>query len=247
MSPFLAPRIMALLTSKSTIESPRSRRREPVSAEATRCRRKFLRFFPEGFHDEKYIAWERGYKEEAHRRWNEVLALPTYRSLLKAHEFEEISTRAVRVESRTNLLFSFEKMALRDAVKTSAGSRLFAEGLFDYLHGSGSLRQKFGRWGETLAALPRKQTRVVTWPLVTIFGFLAQPERHIFLKPNVTRVAAHAYGYAFHYQSKPSIETYESLLAFAETVRRDLSDLEPRDMIDLQSFLWVQGSSEYDE
>ena len=36
------------------------------------------------------------------------------------------------------------------------------------------------------------------------------------------------------------------MLSFAETVRRDLRDLEPRDMIDIQSFLWVQGSEEYD-
>jgi hypothetical protein len=28
-------------------------------------------------------------------------------------------------------------------------------------------------------------------------------------------------------------------------MRRDLADLRPRDMIDLQSFLWVQGSEEY--
>jgi hypothetical protein len=28
-------------------------------------------------------------------------------------------------------------------------------------------------------------------------------------------------------------------------VRNDISDLKPRDMIDLQSFLWVQGSDEY--
>jgi hypothetical protein len=29
-------------------------------------------------------------------------------------------------------------------------------------------------------------------------------------------------------------------------VRRDLRDLTPRDMIALQSFIWVQGSDEYD-
>jgi len=34
-------------------------------------------------------------------------------------------------------------------------------------------------------------------------------------------------------------------LEFAATVRRDLRDLKPRDMIDLQSFMWVQGSDEY--
>jgi hypothetical protein len=35
-------------------------------------------------------------------------------------------------------------------------------------------------------------------------------------------------------------------LRFAEQVRKDQRSLRPRDMIDLQSFIWVQGSDEYD-
>ena len=96
-----------------------------------------------------------------------------------------------------------------------------------------------------MAVLPRRQTRVLTWPLVTVFGFIARPDQHIFLKPNVTKIAAQKYGFDFHYQSKPNWETYASLLEFAETVRRENHDLKPRDMIDLQSFIWVQGSDEY--
>jgi hypothetical protein len=63
----------------------------------------------------------------------------------------------------------------------------------------------------------------------------------------VTRRAAAAYGFPLAYRSKPGYATYESLLELARTVRRDLRDLRPRDMIDIQSFLWVQGSDEYDE
>jgi hypothetical protein len=96
-----------------------------------------------------------------------------------------------------------------------------------------------------VGGLPRRQTRVLTWPLVTVFGFIARPDRHIFLKPNVTRAAARAYAYPFAYVSRPNWETYADLLAFAERVRRDQRDLKPRDMIDLQSFIWVQGSDEY--
>jgi hypothetical protein len=33
------------------------------------------------------------------------------------------------------LLFSFEKMALRDAVRSDAGPKRFAEGLFEFLYG----------------------------------------------------------------------------------------------------------------
>jgi hypothetical protein len=212
---------------------------------ALRCRRKFLRFFPAGFADEKYLDWERDYKWQAHLRWEEALGRTAFRSQLEAGRHAEIAARAVAIESRTNLLFSFEKMALRDAVKPKAGARLFADSLFDFLHGRGGPEARFTRWCEAVGDLPRRQTRVLTWPIVTVFGFLAQPKEHIFLKPRVTQVAAKEYGYEFSYASRPSWATYASLLGFADRVGKDNRDLKPRDRIDLQSFIWVQGSDEY--
>jgi hypothetical protein len=217
-----------------------------LSSGARRCREKFLRFFPKGFTDEKYIHWERGYKWLAHEQWEEVLNRKAFKTLLQAEKYAEICATAVRIESRTNLLFSFEKMALRDAVKPAEGARKFAEGLFEFLYGRAKIETGFDRWCDVIAALPRKGRRVLTHPVATVFGFIAEPETHIFLKPNVTRVAAREYGFELYYNSQPSWETYASMLEFAETVRRDLTDLSPRDMMDIQSFIWVQGSSEYD-
>ena len=165
--------------------------------------------------------------------------------MLAAGEFNEIAAAAIRIESRTNLLFSFEKMALRDAVRPPEGARAFAEGLYEFLYGRGSDERKFERWCEVVEGLPRRQTRVLTWPIVTVFGFIAQPEKHIFLKPMVTRRAAESYGFDFQYTSRPSWPTYASILEFAETIRKDQRALKPRDMIDLQGFIWVMGSDEY--
>src|SRR3954454_20141449 len=158
------------------------RKRQPASLKALRCRKKFLRFFPGGFRDETYVAWEREYKLETHARWDEALNREEFRRLLRHGEFAEIAARAVRIEqkSRHSMLFSFEKMALRDAVKSHEGARSFAEGLFKFLHSGASLERRFDRWVDVVAALPRKQTRVLTWPLVTVFGFIAQPDVHIF-------------------------------------------------------------------
>ncbi|MFN2637122.1 MAG: hypothetical protein ABR585_08855 [Gemmatimonadaceae bacterium] len=214
---------------------------------ADQCRRKFLRFFRKGFYDDKYVDWERGYKWEAHQRWQATLGPDTFRALIKDGQHAEAARRAVTIESRTNLLFSFEKMALRDAIKPAAGARAFSEGLCEFLYGRGRVRNKFERWIEVVAGLPRRQTRVLTWPLVTVFGFLARPDEHFFLKPMVTRSAAREYGFDFAYKSRPNWDTYSNLLDFAKTVGKDLSDLRPRDMIDIQSFLWVQGSDEYEE
>lgn len=217
------------------------------SPRAERCRRKFLLYFKKGFRDPAYIDWERGYKERAHQQWIELLDKEQFGNLLKKREYAKIAGTAVKIESRTNLLFSFEKTALRDAVKSDAGARCFATSLYHFLHGSKDGDSKFEDWCEAISELPRQQTRVLNWPLITVWGFIAQPERHMFLKPNVTRRAAEAYGYDLHYESKPQWRVYQSLLHFAQTVRKDTSDLHPLDMIDLQSFIWVQGSEEYPE
>jgi len=228
---------------KREISNPAENNR--ISENAVPCLQKFLRFFPNGFEDEEYVAWERGYKWQAHEKWNAQLNRAEYRSLLEKGEFSEIASRAIKIESPTNLIFSFDKMALRDAVRSAKGAQVFAESLYDFLHGAGARKQKFERWFEAVASLPKKQSRVLTHPIVTVFGFIAQPKKHIFLKPKATQAAARAYGFDFQYRSKLSWETYASLLEFAETIRRDIADLKPRDMINIQSFIWVLGSDEY--
>jgi hypothetical protein len=84
-----------------SVESPR----------VARSRRKFLRFFPGRFRDPTYLDWERSYKWNAPQRWNELLGFTEYRELLQKRKFTEIATRALKIEARTILLFSFEKMA----------------------------------------------------------------------------------------------------------------------------------------
>lgn len=217
-----------------------------VRTGSEKCRRQFLRCFPKGFRDETYIAWERGYKWRAHERWQELLSKSRFQNLLQDGEFVEIGSRAMKSLSGTNLLFSFESMALRDAVRTEPGARKFSEGLFQFLHGRASLARRFEDWCEVVASLPKKQSRVFTHPVVTVFGFLAQPERHIFFKPTVTRMAAERYGFELKYSSRPSWQVYSNLLEFASVIAHDLADLKPRDMIDIQSFIWVNGSGEYE-
>jgi hypothetical protein len=209
-------------------------------------RKKFLDFFPDGFHDVNYLAWERAYKWEAHKQWADALGRDALRTMIDAGQYRDVAATAVRIESRTNLLFFFEKMAIRDAVSTSAGAKAFAHGIFDWLYGPGGERARFEGWCETVASLPRRQTRVLTWPVTTVFGFIARPRVHLFLKPMVTKKAAAACGFDFAYQSRPQWETYSSLLEFGGELKADLADLKPRDMIDIQSFNWVQGSDEYE-
>ena len=80
---------------------------------------------------------------------------------------------------------------------------------------------------------------------IALIDIMEKSRNRLGLKPKVTRKAAEHYGFDLDYESRPQWETYSRVLAFAKTVRADLLDLRPRDMIDIQSFLWVQGSDEY--
>src|SRR5207245_10469036 len=163
------------------------------------------------------------------------------REKLSQGKFLEIGVEAVKIESRTNLLFSFEKMAIRDALKSERAAQAFAEGLYAFLHGRGNLQTKFTRWCEVVAGLPRKQSRVLTWPLATVLGFIAQPDTQIFLKPTVTRLVARGYGFDFFYRSGPSWETYSSFIAFADVVIRDLRELLPPESFGIHALFMVIG------
>src|SRR5205823_6143125 len=122
--------------------------------------------------------------------------------------------RALRVEQKTvpPFLFSFEKMAMRDALRTEYGAKLFAESLFDVLHGKGDLKSRFVPYIVAFGELPRKQSRVLSWPNLTFFPFIAQPTKHIIMKPSAMKLAAAELKYDLEYSSKPTFTTYRNLL-----------------------------------
>ncbi len=148
--------------------------------------------------------------------------------MLRDEEYALIASEVVRIESRTSLLFSFEKMAFRDAVKHPHAAKAFAEALFNLLHGKVSLDSRFTRWVDTIAELPRRRTRILTWPLATVFGFIARPDEHFFFKPMVTKEAARRYGQDLHYSPRPPSRAIDHSLILWGLSEPILQTLGPR-------------------
>ena len=90
------------------------------------ARKKFLHAFPGGFRDETYVEWERDYKWRAHQRWQDDLSEVSFAGSSQIGHLRKHRRLASSIESRTNLLFSFEKMALRDAIRSVPGAKAFA-------------------------------------------------------------------------------------------------------------------------
>jgi hypothetical protein len=194
---------------------------------------RFLERFPHGFYGDRFAAEEREYKVRAHQLAQDLLSQGALARLLSVNDDGEVCRRALRVANATNLIFPYEKMALKDGLASPAHQHAFATALFHLLYGHGDLQPRFERYADILAGIGAAK-----WTIATYFQFIVYPDEYVFLKPTVTQNAAEISGFAINYRSDLNWLTYASVLTFAQYLKKELAGLKPRDMIDVQSFMW---------
>lgn len=195
------------------------------------ARTRFQSYFPNGFADPRYAREERDYKDQA------VAKVATILSLKIARDGGEAArAAAIKAFQATNLVFPVEKARIKDVLSTAHGDAFL----------TGAARFADGEIGTGLDQMTTAIGEVTSasWPMLTYLPFLWRPDRHIFLKPKVTCDFADRVGHAFGRDYDQGIvpAVYESLLDLAEETRREIAPLGPRDLIDVQSFIWVVGA-----
>jgi hypothetical protein len=190
------------------------------------ARKRFLSFFSQGFHGSDYVGQERAYKLKA----KEKLELTTPRSAAGALGHGEAVLAAYR---DTNLLSPFEKTKLQRLLR--------GEDADSFIQAAAAFAEDASK--ESLSSLRSilKPYDSAKWTVITYLPFLWRPEVHVFLKPMMITNFAERVGHRFAdvYSADLDISVYQSLLDLAAEVRANVADLEPRDMIDVQSFMWT--------
>ena len=126
-----------------------------------------------------------------------------------------------------------EKMALTNGLKTDSSQKMFSEYLYLLLYGENELEERFKNFSQCLTEIDAGK-----WTIVTYFLFMTFPDIHMFLKPKVTVDAADVCGFELNYRPEINWLIYSSLLKFSHYLFTALEELKPRDMIDVQSFIW---------
>ena len=194
----------------------------------------FVDSYPGGFRGDRYLHEERDYKVEAHELAKTILSRAELERLLETQKFEEVCRSALRAVNKTNLIFPNEKKALRDGLKPAERKKTFAVALHALLHGENSFRSRFQRFASVLSELGAAK-----WTVATYFPFLMYPDRHQFIKPKYSQNAARVCAFDIKYTPKLTWKTYEQMLRFSDYLKSELADLEPRDNIDIHSFMWA--------
>ncbi len=202
----------------------------------------FLEQFPHGFYGDKFNMHERGYKDKAHALAKDLLSEEAFSELLKSENFAEIAKRVLKIVNATNLIFPNEKMSLKDALVDVDAQKHFAHVLFSLLYGQGDLEERFVSFATLLENL-----NAAKWTTATYFLFVVHPSKYMFIKPTITQHSSELCGFEINYQPQLNWLTYKSVLSFSEYLFSQLAELNPRDMIDVQSFMWCIAPGTYDD
>ena len=200
----------------------------------------FLKYFPAGFKDPKYIERERAMKLRACSLYADTLGDGKAEKLLKAGDIGEVRDLALKVLAETGfLLFLTESMAFRDGLKDDEAAHRFFKALFTLLS-SGLDEERFDALKEALQLMPVEgKTGPVKWTVATILPFLAQPHRHFFMKPESIKAGAELLRFDIQYRPDPNWITYSKVLELANLLLARLRHLGASDMIDVQTFMYV--------
>ena len=198
----------------------------------------FRKRFPMGFEDPSYIAAERDYQWAVHLQFIETLSSGQLEELLH-RDLPELRARVLRCIQKAGLLFSIENAAFRDAMRDDASSRRLFETMSDLLNAPAVTEEVFTPYVNAVADLPADRSRVASWPVATLLPAMAQPDRHVLLKPERVRRAAERLAFELHYDTKPNWRTYDAMLRMTDIYRQKIARLKPRDMIDVQLFFYV--------
>jgi hypothetical protein len=198
------------------------------------ARARFLRLFPDGFGGAEFARHERDPKVSASSFLNSVLPLEMACSPRPEH-----CELAMKAYTKIGMLSPFESARTRDVLKGADGVAFIAAA-------AALARGEVGSGLKTIERVfaPHGQP---SWPAATFLPFFWRPDDCMFLKPEVTKDFAERVGHPFAsvYGAKLEAPVYEALMSLALETKAQLKDLGPRDMIDIQSFIWIVGA--YDE
>jgi len=215
-----------------TLHSPQSL---PIEVLVERFRASFPGWH--NFQDERLVKEELAYKRKTVTKAQDLLAEAALRALAERGEWDGILSRFESVGKDNNLLYRAVPMAgdLGALYQPDLDKPGFCRALIDLVHGRSESAERLDHYLSYVEAqhLPNK------WTFPTYFLFFCHPDGEIFVKPSVFKAFLKLVGAEHLYTTQPSAEGYRQIRAVVHKLRGALEPFGVKDMIDVQSFIWV--------
>lgn len=200
---------------------------------------RFMGLYADGFEDAGFIKATREVALRGHKMCVDQLGQEALSRLVEDACFDVICDRAKQIEASTNLLTKSERKAFHHALELPASQKIFALALAELFYGAEADEARFKHFLRTLGILELNK-----WSFASLFCFIRYPRQHAFIKPSAIQNAAQALCWRINYKPEPNWKTYDAVLRLYSYIRTNLLEegIMPRDMLDVQSFIWSVGA-----
>ncbi len=192
----------------------------------------------EAFDDPAFVADEIGYKRAAVAQAQELISQAELDRLLAEGASLTILERLEKLANSTNLLWRRVPSQGDTAVFShpNLDAHAFCTQVRNLLYGDLDSAERLQIFADYLDRndLPNK------WPLPTYLLFLSQPDSEMFVKPRTATWFLRFVGASNSaVVSPPTADEYRAVLAASDALLSACEPLGARDMVDVQSFVWV--------
>ncbi len=208
----------------------------------------FRATYPRGFLDPAYVGTGSGKRERASRwraagvEWVQTLGEGQAERLLDDGNVREVVRRALRIERHVILVpGTFEAGSLAEAFRDEEAAAGFFRALQAVLSVPSPARARFEKLFVATEALEVEPA--LAWPLATLFPFIAEPGRQVFLWPKFACGATERLGCNLRFDPAPNWATYSALRGFAAKLLQELQPSGARDFIDVEAFLYATATA----
>jgi hypothetical protein len=201
---------------------------------------KFLNKYNGGFPDAWYRSSHRDPRLKQHNMWNELLGDGKLRELASGqpHIAAQHILKVMDLPDKPLLHAKTELPRLRDAFMRTERMPGFLIALADLLDADRPNTINYDAYLTAFSSLAvAGQKSPMSWPIVTALPYIAQPDRHMYLKPASMRNAAAGLGVDLKFKSTPNSQTYERTLLFGKGLLEFIQPRSGNDMIDVQAFI----------
>jgi hypothetical protein len=203
----------------------------------------FLAEYPDGFDSAAWVEQHRGggggrrlkrHRDAAVDDARRQLSADALRGLIDAGEYDAVRQRAIDVLSGTDLVTRAQIKPLED----SQGDQRIADAIFELLHGTNTLDERFDKFCHAVAHSSKK---LPSWPLITTLLGLVDPKEQLCIRPSVFTDQAKWMAPALQLGKQPKGNIYARFVELAKTIFENLcaAGQKPRDLLDVHDFVWV--------
>lgn len=205
----------------------------------------FLKLFPEGFKDPRFVAEERGDASLEGKGALKAGGIALAQSQLSPERFEqatpeELFDSAKSAIQATNIAFPIEGAIPFGGIAEEDRAPMLAA-LKDLLHGEGDYTARFDAFTQSLKLREKSgKAKTATWPLATLLPALYHPTEQVAVKPTYFASQASLVGDELQKSQPVTGAAYQRFLdvALATRTRLEAAGQEPRDLMDVYSFIW---------